>query len=61
MRSYRPTSTSLKQNPKEKLILVREGLFYGLVIEDAKVEKASINRGITSTPTFVFYSNNTKC
>lgn len=61
MRAYRPTSLSVKQNPKEKLVLVREGLFYGLIIEDAKVDKLSINRGIVSTPTFVFYSNNTKC
>lgn len=61
MRTYRPTSTSVKKNPKEKLILVREGLFYGLLIEDAKIDKVSINRGITSTPTFVFHSNNTKC
>jgi hypothetical protein len=34
---------------------------YGLVIEDAKIEKVSLNRGIVSTPSIVFYSNNTKC
>jgi len=46
---------------KEKLILVRSGGLYGLVFEQAKIEKTSINRGIVSTPTFAFYSNNTKC
>jgi len=61
MRSYRPTTTSKTQSIKEKLVLVREGFLYGLVVEDAKTEKTSINRGITSTPTFVFYANNTKC
>lgn len=61
MRSYRPTSSSVKANTKEKLVFVREGVLYGLVIEDAKTEKTSINRGIVSTPNIVFYSNNTKC
>lgn len=61
MRSYRPTTTSTKQNSKEKLIFVREGVLYGLVIEKAKIDTASINRGIVSTPTVVYYSNNTKC
>jgi hypothetical protein len=60
MRSYRPTTSSTKQNTKEKLVFVREGVLYGLVIEKAKVDTASINRGITSTPTVVYYSNNTK-
>ena len=61
MRSYRPTTSSTKQNSKEKLIFVREGVLYGLVIEKAKIDTASINRGIVSTPTVVYYSNNTKC
>lgn len=61
MRSYRPTATSKTQTIKEKLVFVREAMLYGLLIQDAKTEKASINRGITSTPTFVFYSSNTKC
>lgn len=46
---------------KEKLVLVREGFLYGLSVEKYKSEKSSLNRGITSTPNFVFYSNNTKC
>jgi hypothetical protein len=46
---------------KEKLILVREGLFFGLTIERSKSDKNTINRGIVSTPNFVFYSSNTKC
>lgn len=53
--------TSLKQSKKEKLVFVRSSLLYGLTIERSKAEATSINRGITSTPTFVFYSNNTKC
>lgn len=61
MRTYKATSSSVKQNTKEKLVLVREGVLYGLVVEKAKVDKVSLNRGITSTPTVVFYSNNTKC
>jgi hypothetical protein len=61
MRSYRPTTSSVKENTKEKLVFVREGVLYGLVIEDAKVDKASINRGIVSTPNIIYYSNNTKC
>lgn len=45
---------------KEKLVLVREGFLYGLSIEKYKSETSSLNRGITSTPNFVFYSSNTK-
>lgn len=60
MRNYRSTTSSTK-NLKEKLVLVREGLLYGLSIEDRKSEKVSLNRKITSTPTFLFYENNTKC
>jgi hypothetical protein len=61
MRSYRSTTTSTKQNSKEKLVFVREGVLYGLVIEKSKDDSASINRGIVSTPSIVYYSNNTKC
>lgn len=61
MRSYRSTTTSAKQNNKEKLVFVREGVLYGLVIEKSKQDTASINRGIVSTPSIVYYSNNTKC
>lgn len=61
MRVYKPTTTFTKQNTKEKLVFVREGLLYGLVIQKAKIDKVSLNRGITSTPTVVFYDNNTKC
>lgn len=55
------TKGPLRNNKKEKLVLVRSGAFYGLLSERSKSEKVSINRGITSTPTFIFYSNNTKC
>jgi hypothetical protein len=61
MRSFRPTTASTRKNNKEKLVFVRESVLYGLVIENAKVDKTSINRGIVSTPTMIFYSNNTRC
>lgn len=61
MRTFRSTTSSTRANNKEKLVFVRESVLYGLVIENAKVDKTSINRGITSTPTVVFYSNNTRC
>lgn len=61
MRTYKPTSTSKQKETKEKYVLVREGLFYGLVIEYGKSNKISIDRGITSTPTFIFHTGNTKC
>jgi len=54
-------SNNRSQIKKDKLVLVREGILYGLVIEKYKEETTSLNRGITSTPTFVFYDNNTKC
>jgi hypothetical protein len=50
-----------KQEDIDKLVLTRSSLLYGLVIEKFKSDKISINRGVTSTPTFIFYSNNTKC
>jgi hypothetical protein len=46
---------------KEKLILVRSLPFYGLVVENTKSETSSINRGLVSTPTIIYYSGNTKC
>ena len=53
-------STSKSQIKKEKLVLVREGFLYGLKIEKYKTETSSLNRGITSTPSFIFYNNNTR-
>lgn len=50
-----------KQETVDKLVLVRSLMLYGLTIEQYKIDKVSLNRGITSTPTFIFYSNNTKC
>lgn len=61
MRSRQTTTTYQSKNRIEKLILVRESVFYGLEIENKKQDKTSINRGIVSTPNIVFYSNNTKC
>lgn len=61
MRAYKTTTSSTKRNTKEKLVLVREAVLYGLVIEKAKIDKVSLNRGITSTPTVVFFDNNSKC
>jgi hypothetical protein len=49
------------QNKKEKLILVREGFFYALVVEKYKSETSSLNRGIVSIPNIVYYDSNTKC
>ena len=56
----RPTS-SLKQTEKEKLVQVRYALLYGISIERVKPETVSLKRGIVSTPTFLFHTNNTKC
>jgi hypothetical protein len=53
-------SNKKSQVKQEKLILVREGFLYGLKVEKYKSETSSLNRGITSTPSFVFYSSNTK-
>lgn len=61
MISRHSTTSSIKQTQKEKLILSRSSLFYGVVIEKYKIDKITLNRGIVSTPSFVFYSNNTKC
>ena len=53
-------SANKSQIKKEKLVLVREGFLYGLSIQKYKSETSSLNRGITSTPNFVFYNNNTR-
>lgn len=53
-------SRSNKQKSGKNLVLARAGLFYGLQYFPVKEEKNSLNRGITSTPNFLFYSNNTK-
>lgn len=50
-----------KQENTDKLVLVRSTLLYGISIEEYKTDKTSINRGVVSTPTIVYYSNNTKC
>jgi hypothetical protein len=55
------TTSSLKQTEKEKLVLVRYSLLYGISIERAKPETLSLKRGIVATPTFLFHTNNTKC
>jgi len=49
-----------KPKTGKNLVLARAGLFYGLQYFPIKEEKNSINRGITSTPNFLFYNNNTK-
>lgn len=49
-----------KQKSGKNLVLSRTGLFYGLQYFPVKEEKNSVNRGITSTPNFLFYDNNTK-
>lgn len=53
-------SRSNKPKSGKNLVLARSGLFYGLEYIQVKEEKNSINRGITSTPNFLFYNNNTK-
>lgn len=53
--------SALKKTKKDKLIFVRSAMFHGISIERSKAEKATINRGIVSTPNVIFYSNNTKC
>ena len=53
-------SRSNKPKSGKNLVLARAGLFYGLQYFPVKEEKNSLNRGITSTPNFLFYSNNTK-
>ncbi len=49
------------QVTNEKFVLVRSLPFYGIKIEKYKSEKISLNRGITSTPSFVYHTNNTRC
>jgi hypothetical protein len=55
---FKPKSTKPKSG--KNLVLTRTGLFYGLQYFPVKEEKNSINRGITSTPNFLFHTNNTK-
>ena len=50
-----------KQEISKKLVLVRSELLYGLSVEEYKTDKTSINRGVVSTPTIIYYANNTKC
>lgn len=54
-------SNNKSQIKKEKLVLVREGVLYGLLVEKYKSETTSLNRDITSTPNFIFYDNNQRC
>lgn len=61
MNSRLNIKSPLKKTIKDKLVFVRSGMFHGITIERSKAEKATINRGIVSTPNIVFYSNNTKC
>lgn len=53
----KPKTTKRKA---KNLVLARTGLFYGLKYVKVKEEKISSNRGLTSTPNFLFYDNNTK-
>jgi len=53
-------SRSNKPKTGKNLVLARSRLFYGLEYYQVKEEKNSINRGITSTPNFLFYAANTK-
>lgn len=59
--SLNNTTKLLKGTKQGKLVLVRNGLFLGIVIEKYKTDTLSINRGIVSTPNIVFHTNNTKC
>ena len=47
--------SALKKTKKDKLIFVRSAMFHGISIERSKAEKATINRGIVSTPNVIFY------
>jgi predicted heme/steroid binding protein len=55
---FKPRTNKPKSG--KNLVLARAGLFYGLKYYPIKEEKNSINRGITSTPNFIFYDSNTK-
>ena len=59
--SLNNTTKLLKGTKQGKLVLVRNALLLGLVIEKYKTDTLSINRGIVSTPNIVFHTNNTKC
>jgi|LauGreDrversion4_2_1035121.scaffolds.fasta_scaffold01695_29 hypothetical protein len=56
--NYSKSKTTKKK--AKNLVLARTGLFYGLKYVKVKEEKISSNRGLTSTPNFLFYDNNTK-
>lgn len=59
--SINNTTILKKTSRKGKLVLVRQHFMLGLVIEEYKTDKISVNRGIVSTPNILFYSSNTKC
>jgi len=52
----RPTDISQENN----LVLARSSIFYGLKYTKVEQDKNSANRGVVSTPNFLFYDNNTK-
>lgn len=47
-------------NQESSLFLARSSIFYGLEYAEVDENKNSINRGVVSTPNFIFYDNNTK-
>lgn len=47
-------------NQENNLFLARSSIFYGLKYVQVEEDKNSINRGVISTPNFIFYNNNTK-
>lgn len=59
--SYNNTTNYQEITNKEKLILVRSCVLYGLKFEQVKQEKATFNSGITTIPTMLFMNNNTEC
>lgn len=62
MRNSHQNTTNYKEiTNKEKLVLVRNGILYGLKFEQVKQEKATYNSGITTIPTMLFNNNNTQC
>lgn len=62
MRNSYSNTTNYKQvTNREKLVLVRTGVLYGLSFEKVKQESSTFNSGITSIPTLLFVNNNTQC
>lgn len=47
-------------NQESNLFLARSSIFYGLEYVEVEEDKNSINRGVISTPNFIFYNNNNK-